>query len=408
MRIWMTIGLCLAIVMTGWVARGVFFQPSDPTAQAASPATAPGTWEIQYADPQGRTLRGLKMIDTQTGYAVGGPDWGVAGDGLILKTTDGGTTWVELSHPLTGWLHGLNCYDANRCWAAGKFGYILRTTDGGATWIRSNAPGYGGWLYAVGIVDENTILLGGTQGEIFRSTNAGVNWTLNDVDGNPNGGVVMWDFACFGETCYTASNGSKIYKSFNGGRTWRATFNYPAPDNLSIDCINLDQCWIGGGSQYHGTVYYTANASVEGDSTWTEQTRKANKVFFGISVLPNVVGWAMGGEHASGNQMTGAATYTVNGADWESAFLPAGTKEVWAVQMLDEYHGWAVTHGGKILVYQPAATPTPTVTPTPTETETPTATPTNTATPTSTPTPTNTPTPTPEPILYLYLPVVPK
>ncbi|QLQ05310.1 MAG: hypothetical protein HZY76_03830 [Anaerolineae bacterium] len=42
--------------------------------------------------------------------------------------------------------------------------------------------------------------------------------------------------------------------------------------------------------------------------------------------------------------------------------------------MLDEYHGWAVTHGGKILVYRPAATPTPTVTPTATATLTPTPT----------------------------------
>ncbi|QLQ05309.1 MAG: hypothetical protein HZY76_03825 [Anaerolineae bacterium] len=221
-------------------------------------------------------------------------DWGVAGDGLILKTTDGGATWVEQAHPVTGWLHGLNCFDANRCWTAGKFGYILRTTNGGASWVRSSAR-----LRRLALLGRHRRRehhpVGRHAGEIFRSTNAGVNWTLNDVDGNPNGGVVMWDFACFdGVTCYTASNGSKVYKSSNGGRTWRVTFNYPAPDNLAIDCIDPNECWIGGGSQYHGTVYYAADAGVAGNSTWVEQTRKANKTFYGITVLPSRVGWAMG------------------------------------------------------------------------------------------------------------------
>lgn len=402
-RIWMTIGLCLAIVITGWIGQSLFSQLDASTAQAAVPAVEAGTWEVQYADPQGRTLRGLKMIDTQTGYAVGGPDWGVGGDGLILKTTDGGNTWNTLSHPLTGWLHGLNCLDADRCWASGKLGYVLRTTDGGASWVRSSVPAYTGWLYSVGIVNENTLLVGGTQGEIFRSTNGGASWTLNDVDGNPNGGVVIWDFACFGETCYTASNGSKIYKTFNGGQTWNVSFNYPASDNLSIDCLNVDQCWVSGGSQYHGTVYYTSNANVNGNSTWVEQTRKANKTFFGIDVLPSGLGWTVGGQSSSGTtQLTGAAAYTPNGADWDTASVPDNTKEIWTVQMVDEYHGWAVTHGGKILVYRPAATPTPTVTPTETATATPTATETPTVTPTSTPTM------TPEPILYQYFPVVTK
>jgi len=118
--------------------------------------------------------------------------------------------------------------------------------------------------------------------------------------------------------------------------------------------------------------------------------------------LANGVGWVVGGE-GDDPHYTGALAYTANGQDWDSVTAPAGAKEFWDIELLDENHGWLVSHDGSIYRYRPPATPTPTatytptVTPTPTmtPTRTPTLTPTRTPTPTATATPTDTPSPTP-------------
>ena len=106
----------------------------------AAPAglqNAPATgWQIQYWAPPGITLRGLKMINTQVGYAVGGPDWGYNGNPYVLKTTNGGVDWTRLPLPdvISGWQGGIDCLDALRCIIVGTTGQASRTTDGGLTW----------------------------------------------------------------------------------------------------------------------------------------------------------------------------------------------------------------------------------------------------------------------------------
>ena len=379
------VGLAAAVLTAG--------QSGAQSVAPTGPAEA-GAWQLQYSHPHAEaTMRGVKMLNNQVGYAVGGSDWypGNGGAfGIILKTTNGGATWTEQAHPATGWLHGLDCLDADTCWAAGQYGYILRTTNGGATWALSQTPDYGGWLYSVGIVTPNTILLGGTQGEVFRSTNGGASWQLFDADGGP-GGVVMWDFACFnGSTCYAAANGAKLYQSSDGGLSWSFHFATGA-DNTAIHCLSSSQCWMAGATASHGTVYFSANAG--GTSPWDQQTRKPDKKSCGVTVLPNGGGGAAGGEGADPNY-AGALAYTENGQDWDSVSAPAGSKEFWDIELTDESHGWLVSHDGSIYSYVPAATPTPTATDTPTITPTPTATPTRTPTPTPTRTPTPTWTPT--------------
>ncbi len=46
------------------------------------------TWSISYIDPQARDIYDVIFPDQNTGYAVGT-------FGLIMKTTDGGTNWIE-------------------------------------------------------------------------------------------------------------------------------------------------------------------------------------------------------------------------------------------------------------------------------------------------------------------------
>jgi hypothetical protein len=51
-----------------------------------------------------------------------------------LRTTDGGITWNQ-SIQLQNWLYGVRFTDSNTGIAIGDHGTILRTTTGGTTWI---------------------------------------------------------------------------------------------------------------------------------------------------------------------------------------------------------------------------------------------------------------------------------
>ena len=93
----------------------------------------------------------------------------VAGDnGTILKTADGGTTWVKKTTPTTNALNAIKFSDANNGLAAGASGIILRSTDGGETWVVQSS-GTARTLWAVGALGTGFGFIGGDLGTLLRS-----------------------------------------------------------------------------------------------------------------------------------------------------------------------------------------------------------------------------------------------
>ncbi len=69
----------------------------------------------------------------QIGYSIG-QSLTYNGDGIVIKTTDGGTTWNQLTPDGIPGLQGCSFLDVNTGYAAGWDGYLIKTTDGGVTW----------------------------------------------------------------------------------------------------------------------------------------------------------------------------------------------------------------------------------------------------------------------------------
>ena len=85
-------------------------------------------WYWQNPLPQGNTLLGVSFTNADTGTAVG--DYGT-----VLRTTDGGATWLSQTSGTTGWLNSVSFTDVNNGTAVGEAGTIIHTTDGGTTWV---------------------------------------------------------------------------------------------------------------------------------------------------------------------------------------------------------------------------------------------------------------------------------
>lgn len=119
----------------------------------------------------------------------------------IVRTTDGGNTWTDLTTPdvstnstsifRTQWL---NLYDGIIC---GASGYIAKTTDGGLTWSGSN-PG-GSTLVALVMPEKNLVFTGSDRNgayqlfrRVYNLSSISMNVTMG-IEGFWNGKPMVTD-----------------------------------------------------------------------------------------------------------------------------------------------------------------------------------------------------------------------
>ncbi|MBK6506415.1 MAG: hypothetical protein IPG02_12305 [Ignavibacteria bacterium] len=95
----------------------------------ASTSHAQSNWFWQQPLPAGNSLKDVKFVNHQTGYAVGDV-------GTIVKSTNGGSNWFTLNNPKKSQLWGIDFAPGNtKCLiAVGDSGLILRTSNAGESW----------------------------------------------------------------------------------------------------------------------------------------------------------------------------------------------------------------------------------------------------------------------------------
>jgi photosystem II stability/assembly factor-like uncharacterized protein len=93
-------------------------------------------WDVQDTGVADVRFRGLAAVSRHTAWVAGTK-------GTVLRTTDGGGTWRDVSPPGAGALEfrDIEAFDARRAVALsigeGEASRIYRTDDGGATWTES-------------------------------------------------------------------------------------------------------------------------------------------------------------------------------------------------------------------------------------------------------------------------------
>ncbi|MBU0460926.1 MAG: hypothetical protein KJ771_09050 [Nanoarchaeota archaeon] len=126
--------------------------------------------------PASDTLYDVFFLDANNGWAVGSPhDFGVGNTrGLVLRTTNGGSSWSLINSGREESLTAVRFIDANNGWAVCKgnnTGAIIKTTDGGLTWTEEST-GSPGELYGLSLADSfSGWAVGGKTpptGEIYR------------------------------------------------------------------------------------------------------------------------------------------------------------------------------------------------------------------------------------------------
>jgi photosystem II stability/assembly factor-like uncharacterized protein len=157
---------------------------------------------VNWTDVPGMTnymLTGVSFTDANTGTAVGNDQSPAT---IIIRTTDGGTTWTNQSSGLpgyttltavrfvdaqTGIVVGTTSTDAESAGPTGySIGVILRTSNGGSTWKQDPFTTYNTLSRAFSL-DAHTLMAVGFNGTILRTDNGG----LTSIKGDPLSGTTI-------------------------------------------------------------------------------------------------------------------------------------------------------------------------------------------------------------------------
>jgi photosystem II stability/assembly factor-like uncharacterized protein len=192
--------------------------------------------------------------------AFSGPNSG------LFKSTDGGTTWKQLTGGLPTFAQGLGRIgigaapsDPNRLYALveAKESGLYRSDDAGATWRIVNreerVSGRGSDFACVRVDPKNRDIVYVANTSTYRSTDAGATFTA--WKGAPGGDDyhTVWINPLHPEIVLLASDqGATV--TVNGGATWSSWYNQPTAQLYHVSTDNQIPYWVYGGQQESGSV----------------------------------------------------------------------------------------------------------------------------------------------------------
>jgi photosystem II stability/assembly factor-like uncharacterized protein/subtilisin-like proprotein convertase family protein len=206
-------------------------------------------WTTQTSPLTGY-LNSVHFVDQNNGWIVSSDNWGE-----IAHTTNGGTTWMKQTAPTRNPLYNVFFINVNKGWIAGMDSTLLRTTDGGQTWLRCDLVVTNNWLLrSVYFIDEMHGWTVGIYGIIMLTNDGGVTWQEIHT-GFPETLTSVY-FVDPKNGWATGFDGT-ILRSIDGGYTWFKQYSGVYRNILfSVNFINLYDGWICGEG---GTVKGTKN-----------------------------------------------------------------------------------------------------------------------------------------------------
>ena len=207
-------------------------------------------------------------------------EWSGPASGLF-KSTDGGSTWQQLTGGLPTPAEGLGRIgigiapsDANRMYALveAKPSALYRSDDAGTTWKRVNTEervsGRGSDFACVRVDPKNKDVIYVANTSTYRSSDAGQTFTA--IKGAPGGDDyhTIWINPKHPEIILLASDqGATI--TVNGGATWSSWYNQPTAQFYHVITDNQFPYWVYGGQQESGSAG-VASRSDYGEITFRE------------------------------------------------------------------------------------------------------------------------------------------
>ncbi|MFF7986513.1 WD40/YVTN/BNR-like repeat-containing protein [Streptomyces sp. NPDC007901] len=238
---------------------------------------------------------------------------------------------------------GLAAVDRNTAWLAGTAGTVLRTTDGGSSWRNVSPPGAGDLQFRdVEAFDaRHAVVLAIGEGEasrVYRTDDGGATWTESFRNTDP---AAFYDCLAFFDRRHGLAMSDpvdgrfRILSTSDGGRSWRVLPNTGMPAALdgeagfaaSGQCLVTSgpkDAWLATGGGAHARVLHSADRGL----TWTAAdtpipAADPAKGVFALAFRDRTHGLAVGGDYRADQSSPQAAAVTPDGGrTWQPAATP--------------------------------------------------------------------------------------
>ncbi|HWA05170.1 MAG TPA: YCF48-related protein, partial [Ignavibacteria bacterium] len=195
---------------------------------------------------------------------------------FIIFIKDNSSQWIEQQSGVTTSLNAVyaSVNNGNNAWICGDNGVVLRTTNSGTNWINvsGNLPVIYNFTSILETVNQNVFIVGRNSGGsslVYKSTNGGMNWNLvffQDM-------VQFYGFVNQGFLLLIGSplNGRwQIWRSTNFGTNWDSTGLRLFQSGNETGFIN--SVWAVDNVIWVGTNNSKVYSSPSGGVTWSSQS----------------------------------------------------------------------------------------------------------------------------------------
>jgi len=237
--------------------------------------------QILPANAQWQWINPIPPItDYESMVHVSGQTYVMAGDHFILKTEDGGNSWVHTNHPQVRRFIKVFFLDENIGFVVGSNAIFLKTTDGGDNWIEKDTGAETAYYEEVYFLNEQVGFIYDLFGGLFKTTDGGENWTSIP---SPTITIIKFIDDNIG---YGTRRGGVFAKTTNGGEDWEELHSqlsfYYIYDMHLVDAQTIILASYGG-------IY----KSTDGGVTWVAKLNPEDEVL-ALSFVSDTKGYAMG------------------------------------------------------------------------------------------------------------------
>jgi RHS repeat-associated protein len=228
-----------------------------------------GSWQAQSVPTSGiptgdtlATLSGLSCAGSSTPSCVAtGSLTGSSPGGVLLGTSNGGSTWTVLEGPIAiNTTNAVDCVDASNCFVSGSGSSGAATVYVGSptqtTWTAQTVTAATDTLAGVSCVASGSTddcwVADTTSGQVWYSATAGQSWT-SETTGvqKPTGISCVTTQICY-LTATNTSSDAEIVATANAGSSWQQQWTATTSNASTswLTCEDATECWSSGSDLY--------------------------------------------------------------------------------------------------------------------------------------------------------------
>ena len=278
------------------------------------------TWLLLAGVTQSSVTR-VRWIDQLHGWLLAG--------NTLLGSSDGGAKWFDVSPG--GTALDFQFLTPQTGWACGASGKVWVTEDGAQSWTEKSS-GTLADLLAISMASQTTGWVVGLNGIVRKTVDAGQSWTVQN-SGTLN--TLRAVHAGDSERAVAVGDGGTVIHTTDGGTTWAPSDGGSAKGLKSVHFANESVGWAAGDA---GTLLRTEDAGASFQTVDAKTLADLAAVFTPDPTCVYAVG--KGGTIVKS---------TDGGQSWVSFGKTLTTKTLHAVAWGDDETGVAVGEGGLIM-----------------------------------------------------------